>query len=193
MYNSLYGNFRQLTFTQVWDQVEDFLADYEGIGIAPTISPESATTLFYLLYAQYGNSTVAASDINRFKYQLFSIVFAYGPTWEARIKLQANLRELLDNPTDLFAGTTQINNQAYHPGQAPSTQTTEELEAINSQFVTKYRKDKMTGYATLNDLLDTDVTMDFIKKFSRLFIIFVQPEKPLWYVSELDEEDITNG
>lgn len=179
--NSLYGNYRQVKFTDIYTKVEDFLADYASNGISPTISTASATTLFYLLYAQYGNSTIASSDTNRFKYHLFSIIFAYGPTWEKRLEIQSALREL--NLEEITKGTTQINNQALHPGTEPSTQTLDELPAINQQVVTKYKKDKISGYATLLDLLETDVTMDFIAKFKRLFLTVVQPELPLWYAT----------
>ena len=40
----------------------------------------------------------------------------------------------------------------------------------------------------LIDLLNTDVTEDFIKKFNVCFKKFVTPERPLIYVEE-DEDD----
>lgn len=183
--NSYYGNFRQVKFTDIYDNVDKFVEDYNNIGIKPMLSQnDSIRTLYYLLYAQYANSVVASSDTNRFKYQLFSIVFTHAPTWEKRLVIQEQLRELLNNPAELFAGTTQINNQAYAPGTPPSTSTTDEIEAINQQVVTKYKKDKMSGYAMLLDLLNSDVTTDFIRQFKKLFLTIVQPELPLWYVTE---------
>ena len=71
---SLYGSYRQKKFTDVYESVEQFLADYKDCGIPTTISDSSAQTLFYLLYGSYGNDVVASSDINRFKYKLFSII-----------------------------------------------------------------------------------------------------------------------
>lgn len=187
LHTALYGNFRNRKFTDVWNNASSFVAEYQSNGIGTTISENSARTLFYLLYAHYGNSTIASSDESRFKYQLFSIVFAYGPTWEKRLEVQNALRELdLDA---LIQGTTQINNQALNPGSAPSTQATQELEAINAQYVTKYRKDPATAYATLLDLLETDVTMEFINRFKRLFLRIVQPELPLWYSTTINTED----
>lgn len=182
---SLYGNFRNPKFTDIYENVESFIEDYNNVGIKPNLTKnETVETLYYLLYAAYGNSTIASSDVTRFKYQLFSTIFSYGPTWEGRLRIQSHLRALLDNPTELFAGATQVNNQAYNPGTAPSTSSTDELAAINQQVVTKYKKDKMTGYATLMDLLATDVTTEFIKKFNKLFIKIVQPEEALWYIEE---------
>lgn len=191
---SLYGNFRQVSFSEVYPDANEFYYDYQNIGIKPVITNEDTIkTLYYLLYASYGNSTIANSDTTQFKYKLYSIIFSYGPTWEKRLEIQENLRQLLNNPDELFAGTTQINNQAFHDGTAPSTLTTEELKAINSQFVTKYKKDKLTGYSTLMELLETDVTTEFINRFAKLFIKIVQPELPLWYVTETEEGDIIDG
>lgn len=91
---SLYGDYRQVKFTDIYDNVEDFLADYKDVGIPTSISDKSATTLFYLLYSRYGNSTIAASDTTRFKYRLFGTIFESGPTWEKRLDLQEKLRNL---------------------------------------------------------------------------------------------------
>ncbi len=38
----------------------------------------------------------------------------------------------------------------------------------------------------LIELLEDDVTESFIRKFQKLFLQFVNPEVPLWYVSEGD-------
>lgn len=185
---SLYGNYRQVKFTDVYPDVATFLSDYTSNGIKTTISQESATTLYYLIYSRYGNSVIASSDTNRFKYDLFGTIFSYGPTWEKRLDIQDKLRNLTDD--ELFAGSTQIHNHAYNPGTAPSTGTLDELPAINEQNTSKYKKDKMSGYAMLVSLLDTDVTESFISKFKKLFITVVQPELPLWYATDIITDDI---
>lgn len=185
---SLYGNYRQVKFTDVYPDVATFLAEYNNNGIKTTISQDSATTLYYLLYSRFGNSVIASSDTNRFKYDLFGTIFSYGPTWEKKLDIQEKLRNLTDD--ELFAGSTQIHNHAYNPGTAPSTNTLDELPAINEQNTSKYKKDKMSGYAMLVSLLDTDVTESFISKFKKLFITVVQPELPLWYATEVINDDI---
>ena len=189
MQGSLYGNFRQLYFTQVYDSAEEFLADYKGIGIPTKITDENATTLYYLLYARYGNSVIASSDLNQFKYKLFTIIFSSGPTWEKRLEIQDTLRSLSDS--DLTTGNTTIFNHAYNPSQAPSTDTLNEITYINEQTAQKAKRGKLDAYAYLWDLLDTDVTTEFLNKFENLFLKIVQPELPLWYVTQLnqDEED----
>ena len=66
--------------TEVWSDASGFLADYQNVGIPTTISNQNATTLYYLLYARYGNTPIANYDENQWKYKMFSIIFQYGPT-----------------------------------------------------------------------------------------------------------------
>ena len=168
-------------FTDVWADKESFLADYSNLGIPTTISIDNAATLYYLLYAKYGNNPIANRDEEQFKYKVFSIVFQYGPTWEKRLSIQDKLREIKDE--DLIIGGKAIYNAALNPSTAPSTGSLDELTYINSQNTTNYKKSKMDAYAQLWELLKTDVTGDFINKFKVCFKQFVAPEKPLIYVT----------
>ena len=186
--NSLYGNYRQVKFTDVWQTAESFVSDYKNNGIETTISDKTATTLYYLLYSRYGNSVLASSDTNRFKYDVWATIFSYGPTWEKRLEIQDKLRNLTDD--ELFTGATQIHNHAYNPGTAPSTNTLDELTAINEQNTSKNKKGKMDAYAMLIALLETDVTESFLDKFKKLFLKVVQPELPLWYTIKTVDDDI---
>lgn len=187
MSNSMTPQYNTILFTDVWDNVDDFLEDYNGIGIPATISTTSATTLFYLLYAKYGNNPLANRDITQFKYRLFSIVFQYGPTWEKRLDLQKKIRELSD--TDLLTGAKAIYNSALNPGTSPSTGDLDELNYINAQNTTNYKKSKMEAYNIQEGLLDDSITAKFIEKFLVCFKRFVYPEKPLLFVSEDEEEE----
>jgi len=184
---SLYGSYRQKRFTDVYERVEDFLADYKDCGIPTTISDSSAQTLFYLLYGSYGNDVVASSDINRFKYKLFSIIFQYAPNWEKQLEIQNKLRGLTEE--DIRLGSRQIYNTAQNPSTEPSTDTTDELQYINNQNVTKNQRGVLEGYATLLSLLRTDVTQEFLNRFRKLFLTIVQPEEPLLYITEVDNND----
>lgn len=186
--NSLYGNYRQVKFTDVWQTAESFVSEYKNNGIETTISDKTATTLYYLLYSRYGNSVLASSDTNRFKYDVWATIFSYGPTWEKRLEIQTKLRNLTDD--ELFTGATQIYNHAYNPGTAPSTNTLDELTAINEQNTSKNKKGKMDAYAMLIALLETDVTESFLDKFKKLFLKVVQPELPLWYATNIVDDDI---
>lgn len=184
---SLYGSYRQKKFTDVYESVEDFLADYKDCGIPTTITDNSVQTLFYLLYGSYGNDVVASSDINRFKYKLFSIVFQYAPNWEKQLEIQSKLRGLTED--DIRLGSRQIYNTAQNPSTEPSTDTTDELQYVNNQNVTKNQRGVLEGYATLLSLLRTDVTQEFLNRFRKLFLTIVQPEEPLLYITEVDDND----
>ena len=303
--------------TEVWSQASDFLADYQNIGIPTTISAQNATTLYYLLYARYGNTPIANYDENQWKYKMFSIIFQYGPTWEKRLDIQTTLRgfqisDLIDNGSyhELFnhsasesssktgsdnntrtlnttekntgtstlantgtdttdstgtqdvahtgtVGTTgeteDIKNHAYNPGTAPAQNAYSPLSYINEQNATKNNVDstvtnnltdtttnnlknqtthnttstttndlsradtgtitdaravtdsaeaenksqnetttvmtagKLKAYEKLLELLETDVTGNFISKFKVCFKQFVMPERHMIYVTE-DED-----
>ena len=194
-----YQIFRTRTFSDIFEpspedidagrneSVDVFLHTYKNVGITPIIKDATATNLFYLLYAQYGNSHIAASDENQFIYRLFSIVFMYGPTWEKRLDIQTSLRGLTES--DLLQGAKHIYNHAYNPGTEPATGELEELDAINEQNTQNYKRSKLDAYGALWDLLSIDVTKSFLDKFKDLFIKIIASGKPLLYVTEDDDEE----
>lgn len=190
LHDSLYGNYRQRKFTDVYQEKDTFISDYTTCGIPATVSPTGITTLYYLLYARYGNSTIASSDENQFKYKLFSIIFSYGPTWEKRLEVQKKLREMTED--ELRESAKAIYNHSYNPSTIPSSDTIDELTTINDQNVTKHRRSKTDGYALLLSLLETDVTTQFIDRFNKLFITIVEPELPLWYTTETQGDQNDN-
>ena len=302
--------------TEVWSDASGFLTDYQNVGIPTTITTTNATTLYYLLYAKYGNTPIANYDENQWKYKVFSIIYQYGPTWEKRLDIQTTLRglqiaDLVDdgsyralssqsgsetssktgsdnntrtlNTTEKNTGTSSlantgtdttastgtqsvartgtvgttgetedIKNHAFNPGTAPAQNAYSPLNYINEQNATKNNanstvtnnltdtttndlenqtthnttstttndlsradtgtiKDdrtisdtvnaenssqnetttvmtagKLKAYEKLLELLDTDVTGDFINKFKVCFKQFVMPERHMIYVTEED-------
>lgn len=272
---------------EIWIDAQSFLYDYQHVGIPTTISTVNATTLYYLLYARYGNNPIANYDEEQFKYKVFSVIFQYGPTWEKRLSVQNTLRglqlaDLIDNGSlhELFshtgsenssktgsdgntrtyqeAGTNtgtqavahtgtvraqgeteDIKNHAYNPGTAPANDAYSPLSYINEQNANKNEVDstttynntdtttnnladaksgtitdsrqlsdtvtgqeasnnetttvmtagKLKAYEKLLELLDADVTGEFISKFKICFKQFVMPERTWIYVTELDEEE----
>ena len=183
---TLYGTYRTKKFSDVWSTAQDFIDDYNSIGIPTTIPASSGvgtqgsvTVLYYLLYSRYGNSVVASSDPTRFKYDLFSIVWQYGPNWVRELRLQDTLRNLSEE--DIERGSVQVYNTASNPSTDPSNSTEEYLQYINNQNVTKSKKGKLEGYMMLESLLKKDVTEEFINRFKRLFLTLVEPELPLLY------------
>ena len=81
-----------------------------------------------------------------------------------------------------------IYNSALNPSTTPSTGSLDELTYINSQNTTNYKKSKMDAYAQLLELLEVDVTEEFLVKFKKCFKVFVAPEKPLLYVTDTEDE-----
>lgn len=193
MYNGLGGNFRTRTFAEIFSEdnvnsVDVFKNTIKNIGIPPSISDESLSTLFYLLYARYGNSHIASFDETQFIYKVASIIFMYGPTWEKRLDIQEKLRAIPD--ADLLLGSEAIYNTANAPGTPLDGTTVDgKLQYISGQNTTNYRKSKMEGFATLASLLETDVTKGFIDRFANLFLKIVEPYAPLWYKTYPEEDN----
>ena len=179
----------KVLFNHIYDSADKFVKDYHDTGIKTTITDQSATLLFYLLYARYGNNPIANNDITQWKYKIFSIVFQYGPTWEKRLEIQEKLRGLSDD--DIRSSYKAIVNHAFNPSTAPATSSLEELQYINEQNTNTGRKGVIDAYAQLWQMLKVDVTDNFLDEFKSCFKIFVAPEDPLLYIT-VDEDDDTN-
>ena len=72
----------------------------------------------------------------------------------------------------------------------PSTGSLDELTYINDQQTSSYKKNKLDAYTQQWDMLETDVTEEFLVKFKKCFKNFVSPEQPLLYVTDLSEGDL---
>lgn len=182
----VWSKYDTILMTDVWESAAEFMHDYKHVGIPTTISDANITTLYYLLYAKYGNSPIANFDITQFKYKMFSTIFQFGPTWEKKLELQTKVRGLTD--AEIMAGSKAIYNSALNPSTAPTTGSLEELSYINAQNTTNYKKSKLEAYGMQWEMLDDSLTAKFIEKFSICFKKFVGPEQPLVYVSEEDED-----
>ena len=183
---SSWVEYNTLLFTDVWDEAGKFVKDYQISGIPTTISTDNVKTLYYLLYARYGNTPISAMDEYQWKTRVFSIIFQYGPTWEKKLEIQKAVRTLTIN--DLKKGATTIYNKALNPASAPSDQTLDEINYINEQNVSKVQKNDSQAYAEWMSLLEEDVTGYFLRKFDGCFKKIVRPEKTLEYVTEDDYE-----
>ena len=173
------------TFTEVYDSWEDFLTD-SGTIFDLNITESNLKTLYYLLYARYGNNFITNWDENQFKAKLWGLIWQYGPTWEKRLDIQEKLRNIGDE--QLLEGARAIYNHAFNPSTDPSTATLTELTYINDQNTTNYKKSKMDAYTQLWNLLATDVTEDFISKFKTLFKKAIAPFTILYESEEDDDE-----
>lgn len=181
---SYYGAYRTRTFAQIFPSFVVFKEEYDAnklnVNLGQGISLEQ---LYYMLYAHYGNSHIAYTDENQFKYYMYSIIFQYGPAASKERYIQDTLMKLSDD--ELLVGGKAIYNHSYNPSSAPGTSSLEELLTINDQNTTNYKKSKMEGYATLISLLKKDVLDEFIHRFKRLFIKVLAPDYPLLYSTEV--------
>lgn len=174
--------YNTVTLDDLYPSKDEFLSDYSEIGLPTTISTTNATTLYYLLYAQFGNSPINNGDTTQWKYRLFSTIYMYGPTWEKKTEIQKKLRLLSDD--DIMKGATTIYNHAMNPSTAPSTDTETQLTYINDQNVTKSNRSQIEAYNLLWGLLSSQVDKDFIEKFRSLFKKVVAPENPILFLTE---------
>ena len=189
--DTVYGNYRTRKFADIWPSADAFIQDYQASAIPQKLKVADATTLYYLLYARYGNSSIANSDENQFKYKIFSTIYIGGATWAKKQEIQDKLRAMTED--EILAGTKAINNHAYNPQTAPTTDTVDELEYINEQNTTKYKKSKLDGYALLWAILNDGVTERFLREFRYHFLVVVEPQLPLWYVTNISGDAVVDG
>lgn len=189
MYNgSVYGNYRTRSFADIYEDPDTFLIEYKNNGAIPVnVADGDIKTIWGLLYSYYGNSHIKSSDENRFKYQLFSIIYQYAPTWVKKMDIQDKLRNLTEEDIRLGSATT------FASGANPATEITDsQIESAGANAYTrqKTRKSKIEAYAMLYGLLEQDITKEFINRFNTLFRVVALPDAPLWYDDpEITEED----
>lgn len=191
-YNPIDGNYLTRRFKEIFSSTEAFTEAYRASDLnIESLNDQGLKYIYALLYARYGNSCIASYDENQFEYGLWSIIFMYGPSWLRRLEVQAELRSL--SMDELKAGGKAIYNTAVNPGSKPGTGSTEELSFINQQNTTNHKRSTIDAYANLMQLLETDVTEEFISRFKKLFITIVQPDVPLWYITTPGEQNILDG
>ena len=176
--------YNTMKFTDIFKTNVQFVEEYSNSQIPSKISTVNANTLYYLLYARFGNNPIANYDINQFKYKIWSIIFQYGPTWEKRLDIQEKLRGLTEK--EMMQGAKSISNMALNPDQEPDESQIDELKYVSNQNVNKQTKSVLGAYAELWNLLRIDVTKSFLDNFRPLFRAFVIPDKE--YVYETSEE-----
>lgn len=162
-------------FTNIFEDADTFLTEYKAspfynAGGSSTLTDDSITLTYYLLYNRYGNSPIANLDQNQFKFKVFGTIMQFGPSWQTKLDIQAKARSLgVDDSSEIYKGSKAIYNHAYNPETAPATSDTEELDYINDQNTTSYKKSKLEGLATLSEVIRDDVTSSYIDKFRKLF------------------------
>jgi hypothetical protein len=174
---------RPLKFGEVYNDADTFYTDYTSFGIPTTISEANCKTLFYLLYGKYAASHFVNKNLVQSKLKIFSTIFKYGPTWEKKLEIQAELRAL--DLADLQEGAKQIVNHANNPNTAPSTTALEELEFIDEQHQTNYKRNKVDAYGSLWNMLATDVTEEFLNRFRNIFAVVTDEQDEYYFTEEV--------
>lgn len=188
---TLRPSYDTILFTDVWEDYNAFNTDYTAImaqlSTTAPITTASAKTIYYLLYARYGNNPIANFDETQWKYKIISIIFMYGGKWERQLQIQKTLNGLSE--AEIMTGSKQIYNHAFNPSSAPTTDTLDELQYINDQNTAKNQKSKLEAYSLLWNMLHANATEDFLNKFKSCFKAFVSPERTLIYATD-DEEGV---
>jgi hypothetical protein len=191
MDRTLFQHFDNITFSQLWETPKDFIASYNITGLPkePYVDDETLGLIWTLMIGRFADSTIKPyNTFGAFKIRFMSRVWQYAPTWKKELDIQAKLRAFsLEDGSDLFLGSSAIYNSALNPGTAPASNDTDELNFINSQNVTKYKKSKIEGYSLLVDLLKNDVTEAFLRRFDDLFKTIIYTGRSLEYATEIGD------
>ena len=150
------------------------------------------TTLYYLLWARYASSHIRSDYPQQWKMKIMMTVFEYGPTWSKRLEIQEKVRNMSDD--EIQKGTIMTYHCAMNPDGAPTTDTWDTLQGINSQNKNLYQRGKLDSYAYIDQILKADVTRDFIEKFKKFFDIMAAPGMKLDYdlsnIAQLQSMDL---
>lgn len=186
------GIYNNRTFSEIFPDAETFAQEYADSGLKveiSRISDDLIPVLYYLMISRWANSHPKSSDTNRFIMSLFGIVMMYGPSWEAKLKVQKEFRDLIGTD-ELFTGSTSINNHALNPGGAPTMDSFNPLNKINDQTANRRIKPKLEAYSGLMAMIKTDVTDQFLDKFDHLFRNMLEPDGNLYYTTTPEEQEI---
>ena len=177
----LYGYQRTRTFSEIYPTVDDFKTAYNNnpFATATNIGESEVEKIYYMLFANYGNSSICSSDEYRFELKLFSLIHQYAPVYVQKKIIQ---KKIIETPWDGFKkGGKVIYNNALNPNVAPSTDTLTELTYINNQNTNNYLKSDAESMQIKLDLLDDNLESEFLAKFRPLFLKIVNPTVPMWY------------
>ena len=178
-----FGGYKNKSFSEIFPDFETFLNEYKSNGFGVSIKDETVRVIYYAIYATHGEDRPASLNTNMFKYKLWYIIYNYAPTFEKKTELQLKLRSLTDE--EILDGTTAIYNHANNSGAPPSSSTKNIFNYVDDQNVTRYTKDKKTGYVELYDLLRDNLIQTMMSKIDKLFNVVVSPDRPLLY-EEMD-------
>lgn len=191
--NSNFQTFDNITFSDLYPTQEDFVNAYKEVGFPQEYEGGSYVTdddlrlIWLLLIGRFADSTIKPFNAyGAFHVRFMSRVWQHAPAWKKNLDIQNKLRSLsLEDGSEIYKGSSAIYNTAMNPNTQPGTDTDNELDFINSQNVTKYKKSKLEGLAILSDLLKNDVTEQFLRRFDDFFKTIIYSGRTLLYETEV--------
>lgn len=187
--DSMLPMYNTKTFSQIFPTFNSFKYCFDNEFNAyakDCISEDSLKALYWLIYSRYGENPIVNLSEIIFKAKMVANTYQKGPTWERRLTLQQEIRQLSEE--DLLKGARTIFNKALHDETEPGTNTDEELDYLNQQDVSKITRSKLDAYSFLQDILKTDVTEEFLSSYAKLFSRFVSPTNTRIYVNDIEED-----
>lgn len=174
MNTNLFQQFDNITFSDLWSTKESFINTYNETSLPKEgyIDDETLSLIYILMLGRFADSTIKPYNTEgAFKVRFMSRIWQHAPAWKKNLDIQNKLRSLsLEDGSPIYEGSKAIYNSAMNPGTQPSSADVDgELNFINSQNTTKYKKSKLEGLAILNDLLKNDVTEQFLRRFDDFF------------------------
>lgn len=201
MNNSYFQSFDNITFSDLWSDSDSFIQAYKDSGLPLSytltdgtngtyLNDDDLSLIWTLMIGRFADSTIKPyNTFGAFKVRFMSRVWQHAPAWKKELEIQNKLRSMsLADNSDIYKGSSAIYNTALNPSTTPGTGTDNELNYINSQNVTKYKKSKLEGLAMLNDMLKRDVTEQFLKRFDDFFKTIIYTGRELYYKTEGDIE-----
>ena len=171
MFELLAPEYENLCFDEVFHSGEEFKDKIRDTGLITELEITDAflKLLFGMLYARHGTDPIKMSNEAQWVFKVALTTKAYAPTYLKKDDIQKKLRALdLD---ELREGYKNVFNHAVNPSTKPSTENTDELPYINDQNVNKGKRGKADAYAYLWDILDANLTEEFLRKYDKLFSI----------------------
>lgn len=176
------------TLSDIFPDYESFLETYTGSGLPNRFKDlDFLKTIYFILMGEYSNSSIKAMSEDLFRVRFLTLVHAYGPQLERELQIQDDLLKM--STEELMISSKAIFNTALNPSEAPSTDTIDELPYINQQNTTKHVRSKLDAYMLLEELLNDNLIKDFIKRFDHLFVIVLRTNNPLFYKTEVVDND----
>ena len=169
MFELLAPEYENLTYDLVFPTSNDFKTKLRATNLLTEteITNQFLELLWGMLYARHGTDPIVSANEDQWIYKVALTTKAYAPTYLKKNSIQTSLRALTAD--EIREGYKNIFNHAVNPSTKPSTENTAELPYINDQNVNKGKKGLVDAYAYLWDILNSNLTDEFLKKYDKLF------------------------